>query len=472
MSHLNPKFQDMIRNGIALTAQEAIMIERIKGCDSAIYTHPVEIEPAFFLFREPNFIEPTIRVVPNIIVPAIVNHSHETVQIFFKPEQQPHWSIFEALVKSLGGVKSPLVFTIQGNSKRIIHSLTYDKELANVINTALKSHFPHAWFQKNSGGPLKTLATNKDKLTPWFSNHYWDFQEYYPATPYWSDMTIFSTKDRSPLIPVYTALSQLVDNEKYFYQVIFEPVRNDWRTNIQRIRALEQAISLDGVSGIAMPFHKDSSKTSPEQILFAAIIRIGIETNTDVRLSSILNSLGITLQPFMTGGYPMMTLSKQAFLKAIKDKNLVREMILGSLCYRTGMIVSSKELSGFCHFPDTETLKSPLFHCDVYHGSLPVQSSKESGIILGLNNFDKQLILPERVRDLPIVIFGKTGKGKSHLLLTMILNDIAAGRTVVVIEPHGDLILDILSRIPQFRINDTTLVDLTDKHHTFSYNPV
>lgn len=473
MSRLNPKFQDMIRKGVSLTAQDAIMIESVKGRDSTVHPNPVELEPAFSLFREPNFLEPTIKITSNTIVPAMVNHSPETVQIWFKPEQQPHWSSFEGLIKSLCGVKSPVVLTIQGNSRRIIHSLTYDKDLSGVITTALKSHFPHAWLQKDSGSPLKIKTNGKDELTSWFSNHHWDFREYYPASPYWSDISTFYSKDRSPLIPIYTALSQLDEGEKGFYQVIFQSVKEDWKINIQHIRALVQAIRTVGIpEESSMPFYKDSSKTSPDQPLFATIIRIGVEVKTATRLSSALNSFGVALQPFMAGGYPLASLSKEAFLNALKDKEFVKEMLLGSLCYRAGMIVSSKELSGFCHFPDPETLKSPLFHCEIYHGSLPLQSSKESGVIIGVNSFDKPLILPARVRELPIVVFGKTGKGKSHLLLSMILSDIAAGHTVIVVEPHGDLTNDLLPRIPKFRIDDTVLVDLTDENHIFSYNPV
>ena len=41
-----------------------------------------------------------------------------------------------------------------------------------------------------------------------------------------------------------------------------------------------------------------------------------------------------------------------------------------------------------------------------------------------------------------------TGTGKSTLLANLILQDIAAGRGVVVIEPKGDLVADVLARIP------------------------
>ncbi len=57
---------------------------------------------------------------------------------------------------------------------------------------------------------------------------------------------------------------------------------------------------------------------------------------------------------------------------------------------------------------------------------------------------------------------GPTGVGKSTLLLNLITQDIAHGRVVVVIEPKGDLIADVLARIPATRVADVVLIDPSD----------
>lgn len=59
-------------------------------------------------------------------------------------------------------------------------------------------------------------------------------------------------------------------------------------------------------------------------------------------------------------------------------------------------------------------------------------------------------------------IIGPTGVGKSTLLANLALSDITAGRGVVVIEPKGDLISDILDRIPKRRYSDVVLLDPDD----------
>ncbi|MHB1927827.1 MAG: type IV secretory system conjugative DNA transfer family protein [Acidimicrobiales bacterium] len=46
-------------------------------------------------------------------------------------------------------------------------------------------------------------------------------------------------------------------------------------------------------------------------------------------------------------------------------------------------------------------------------------------------------------------LLGATGSGKSTLLTNLVLGDIQAGRGVVVIDPKGDLVVDLLDRLPQ-----------------------
>lgn len=67
---------------------------------------------------------------------------------------------------------------------------------------------------------------------------------------------------------------------------------------------------------------------------------------------------------------------------------------------------------------------------------------------------------------------GPTGSGKSTLLLNLITQDMAAGRAVVVIEPRGDLIADVLERIPPHRLGDVVLLDPTDTERPVGLNPL
>ncbi len=59
-------------------------------------------------------------------------------------------------------------------------------------------------------------------------------------------------------------------------------------------------------------------------------------------------------------------------------------------------------------------------------------------------------------------ILGPTGAGKSTAMLRLILADIRAGRSVLVIDPKADLVHDILERIPDERADDVVVIDPSD----------
>lgn len=59
-------------------------------------------------------------------------------------------------------------------------------------------------------------------------------------------------------------------------------------------------------------------------------------------------------------------------------------------------------------------------------------------------------------------LLGPTGTGKSTLLLRLALQDMADGRAVVVIDPKGDLVADLLARVPEHRQRDVVVLDPTD----------
>lgn len=69
-------------------------------------------------------------------------------------------------------------------------------------------------------------------------------------------------------------------------------------------------------------------------------------------------------------------------------------------------------------------------------------------------------------------VLGPTGSGKSTLLIGLIAQDVAAGRGLVVIEPKGDLIADVLARVPASRRADVVLIDPTDPNRIVGLNPL
>jgi len=67
---------------------------------------------------------------------------------------------------------------------------------------------------------------------------------------------------------------------------------------------------------------------------------------------------------------------------------------------------------------------------------------------------------------------GKTGTGKSSLLETLICQDVAAGEGVALLDPHGDLVERVVSRVPKERSADLIYLDVPSQTQAFGFNPV
>jgi energy-coupling factor transporter ATP-binding protein EcfA2 len=80
--------------------------------------------------------------------------------------------------------------------------------------------------------------------------------------------------------------------------------------------------------------------------------------------------------------------------------------------------------------------------------------------------------IKEKDRSGHIYCIGKTGTGKSTLLLNMAIADIHAGKGVGIIDPHGDLSEAILDYIPSERIKDVIYFTGCDTQYPIAFNPL
>jgi len=86
---------------------------------------------------------------------------------------------------------------------------------------------------------------------------------------------------------------------------------------------------------------------------------------------------------------------------------------------------------------------------------------KNKNVIYGLKRADRRRHM---------YVIGKTGTGKSTLLANMAINDLKNDEGMCVIDPHGDLVENLLNFIPKRRINDVIYFDPSDTERTVKLN--
>ncbi|MEX2526452.1 MAG: type IV secretion system DNA-binding domain-containing protein [Gemmatimonadota bacterium] len=86
---------------------------------------------------------------------------------------------------------------------------------------------------------------------------------------------------------------------------------------------------------------------------------------------------------------------------------------------------------------------------------------------------DRRLFgIRQRDRRHHMYAIGKTGTGKTTLLETMIRQDIAAGRGLALLDPHGDLVEDLVSTVPGTSRDRIILFDPARPGYRLGYNPL
>jgi hypothetical protein len=144
---------------------------------------------------------------------------------------------------------------------------------------------------------------------------------------------------------------------------------------------------------------------------------------------------------------------------------------------RRSFLLSTEELATLWH-PPTSIVKAPTMTIVESREAeppvrLPTLRDDPELAVLGQAQFrgQRQLcgLLPDDRRR-HLLIEGKTGMGKSTLLQRLIGSDIAAGRGVALLDPHGDLCESVLAAVPSHRSNDVVLFDVADASHPLAFN--
>ena len=139
---------------------------------------------------------------------------------------------------------------------------------------------------------------------------------------------------------------------------------------------------------------------------------------------------------------------------------------------RSGMLLSLSELLTLIHLPSAAVRSTRLMRHTARTKAAP-PATREGGIAIGLNNHEEKdrpvrLTNEQRLRHVHIV--GSSGSGKSTLLVNMAMEDLDARNGFAVLDPHGDVIDEIVARIPEDRAKDIVLFDPSDVDYPIGFN--
>ncbi|MBD3328417.1 type IV secretion system DNA-binding domain-containing protein [Candidatus Peregrinibacteria bacterium] len=136
-------------------------------------------------------------------------------------------------------------------------------------------------------------------------------------------------------------------------------------------------------------------------------------------------------------------------------------------------LLDSAELASVYHFPSSRFNYTPIINWLKYKVlPAPVDLPNE-GIILGHNVYrgEKKLVrIMRKDRTRHHYCIGKSGAGKSAFLSYMARQDMANGDGVCVVDPHGDLIEELVQFVPKERAKDVIIFNPADTERPMGLN--
>jgi hypothetical protein len=296
--------------------------------------------------------------------------------------------------------------------------------------------------------------------------------------------------DADPISNITHALTKLSEDEEAIIQLVIQPDTKKWRKRAGDIlKKTEKGDSFGkaflGTSLLSRFFEviapkkkenpKEEEKKQEEmkmpdkelvECLTSKLSKDGFKTSLRiiVSLPALKKEKGETILEQIAGSFEQFSTPKLNSFYLIKEKGRSLKELAFKISFRVpqkkfNSIFSIEELSSLFHFTTSFAAIPQVERMDAKKAAPPTNLPTE-GLLLGFNDFrgqktDVKITDDDRRRHLYVI--GQTGTGKSAFLSNLIEQDIKNGNGIGVLDPHGDLIDEILGKISKERVKDVVL---------------
>lgn len=456
-----------------------------RGRGWQLWSYPVELEPPFrpFLFHYVNpgpsvddarrptalssFVDGIFGRSPALPAPAPIEKEPDPdpeplfaegapveFQIALPAGTKVAKEAAERLLTSLTYVSRPVAFEVVGVQNAIVTQFACADHDRGQLTQQLAAHFPESSVTEREG----FLAGHWDRRKPSVIIDFGLSREC--MVP----LRTVRGFEVDPLIGIMGALSAIREGELGLLQVLFQATRAPWAESM--VRAVTGS---DGKSFFPdAPEMVAQAREKVAQPLYAVVLRFAAHANTKARAWEIARALGGALTQFANPtSNELIALANDGY-----DDEDHAEDVCARTTHRSGMLLNADELASLAHLPSASVRVPQLKREDARTKAAP-QIVQGHPFVLGENSHAGKTIpvtLSAEQRSQHCYLIGASGTGKSTLLLNLILQDIERGEGLAVLDPHGDLIDEILGRIPEHRHSDVVLLDPSDEAYPVGFN--
>ncbi len=410
--------------------------------------------------------------------------------------QQMHEEIAkgETIFASIGGLQADrslsswlfgrqdhFSFEVVANQNKIAFYFATPKQNSRYLEQQIHAHYPEALIEEiedyNSFSPTTQVASGYLKTKKSF---------FFPLKTY-------QKMEVDPMNSIISVMSKLSKDESVAIQYVVRSAMPVWHRKVKRVvrKIIEKNSVYQGVKAANIYWYvfsllfdkksKESTRTLTEveremlKIMEQKNSKSGLDVNIRVVACSKTKEQAKMYLDNIAGAYgEYNNYTYGNNFSQIVDcgDHLVSDFIYRRFREKISFLLNTEELASVFHFPlkNTETPNILWLHAKT--APAPADLPNE-GLMLGENVYrgvKKDIRIRRADRRRHMYIVGKSGVGKSVLLTNMAVQDIQNGEGVCVMDPHGDLITDILERIPPERAEDVIVFSPADLERPLALN--
>jgi len=404
-----------------------------------------------------------------------------------------------------------VTFEIHAKFKQVTFYCSIDPYYAEILEKQVTSYYPDADIEFVKPPALQPEESEKKN----FVKSYY----LYTKKENWYPLKTYKLIENDPINDYTNVLSKIDKNERAVIQMTIRPRNSKWRKEAQafgtalfkgqdptkggkgpfrwflRIFSWIFTAAFQGVEAAdkaAPPPGADSGdsyvrmlQTDEElakrvgekasDVGFDTSIRIfASSAEGEAKCDEILNGLLVAFNVTKDAASNWLQSRRIIFFDRINSRiqQWARDNAILKFIEKTSLM-TPQELSTLFHFPTSRYNYTPVINWMSYK-VLPLPSDAgDEGIHLGNNVYrgaTRPVHFSRKDRRRHHYVIGQTGTGKSAYISWMARQDIQRGDGVCVIDPHGDLIEDILQYVPKERAKDVIVFDPADLERPMGLN--
>jgi TraM recognition site of TraD and TraG len=386
----------------------------------------------------------------------------------------------------LYGRQDHFSFEVVASQNKIAFYVATPKESARYIEQQIHAHYPEASIEEiedyNSFSPDTQVAAGYLRTKKAF---------FFPIKTY-------QKMEVDPMNSIINVMSKLSKDESISIQYVVRSATPDWHSRAKKVVSkiieknsvsqglkssspLTEALSLLSITSSKPkdPNAPIKTLTEVEREMVKAMedknsksgldvnIRVVVCAKTKIQAKLYLDNISSSFSEYNNYSYG------NNFSRLIDSgEKLVQDFIYRRFQEKIGFLLNTEELASIFHFPLKYTETPNILWLTAKTAPAPAEVPSE-GLLLGENVYrgvKKEIRIRRADRRRHMYVIGKSGVGKSVLLTNMAVQDITNGEGICVMDPHGDLIADILERIPPERAEDVIVFSPADLDRPLALN--